>query len=119
MISFRKVLFALVAKAKHSLTPTKASSSSSHVNFRYLSTPEKIERLHQLSKKEGFRIGYELKLDKALEERNTSLDDDMSHDLQKVMEEEDHNIKFPEDSFQASSKSVVFDCLAIRQAISS
>ena len=99
-------MFALVSKAKtkHSVEP---SSSSSHVNYRYLSTPEKVERLRQLRRKnrelQDKIHRLQVKLDKALEKKSVSLDDDISQDFQNVMEEEDNNIstKFSEDSFQA------------------
>ena len=90
----------------------KAPSSSlrtqvaSHTNYRFLSTPEKIERLKQLhhqnriSTKRQARL--EVKLKEAIHQQGVMLDDDMTTDLCSVMKEEQQHVEkeFPEGSFQ-------------------
>ena len=107
-IQCRKSLFAMVAKNRLSvLAPTEATSSSRHVNYRFLSTPEKVKRLRGLSRKTRIhreKVRWlELKLDKVLAISIVSLDKEMSQDIQKIMDEEESSIhaKLPEDSFQA------------------
>ena len=76
-------------------------------NYRYLSTPEKVDRCKGLSKRNReLKVKIKClqsKLDKTMEVGSTGLDDETSGDLEKIMEEEDETIssKFPEDSFQA------------------
>ena len=100
-------MFALVAKTRHSPTLAEVINCSSRVNYRCLSTPEKVKRLRGLSQKnrelQKKVQRLQLKFDKLLETSSISLDDETSQDFEKIMEEEDHNIntQLPEDSFQA------------------
>ncbi len=100
-------MFALVAKAKHVLSPAETTSTSSHVNYRYLSTPQKVQRLRQLSQKnrqlrEKIRR-LQRKLDKVYETSSVLLDDETSQDLQDIMDQQDSSVqaKYQEDSFEA------------------
>ena len=101
---FRKLLFALVSKTKKPLEVTPISTSS-HVNYRYLTTPEKLQRMRGLRQVNKQLIERNrrltLKLDMAMETSSTHLDDETSEDLQKIMQEKDGNVssKFNEDSF--------------------
>ena len=94
----------MVTKAKQQARiPTEVSS---RVNYRYLSTPEKVQRLHGLRKKNN-QLQHKIrrlqsKLDAMIEVNSTVLDDELSQDVKLVMEENDEMIrdKFPVDSFQ-------------------
>lgn len=78
--------------AGHCSSTDDRTSISSHTNYRYLSTPEKHERMKLLHREN--RAGRERvkrlkeKLSKAIEEQGVNLEADMMEDLQVIMEEE-------------------------------
>ena len=75
---------------------TEKTASSSHANYRYLSTPEKHERmknLHQESRVVRKRLlRLDEKLKKAIENKGVSLDTGLNEDLCLVMEEEEDRV---------------------------
>lgn len=98
----------MIAKAKNTGSPTAEQvGTASHVNFRYLSTPQKMQRLKNLSqdrrnlKQKIWKL--QSKLNKAYETSSVELDSETSQDLQAVMDEQDASVqgKFPDDSFEA------------------
>ena len=96
----------------HSLATREKRQSSNQAapnrrsNYRYLSSPEKIQRLHQLRKNElamKKKIDrLKAKLSKILEDESVVLDDDTSLDLRQIMEEEEPAVLdgSPKNSFQ-------------------
>lgn len=85
---------------------TDVTSASSHTNYRFLSTPEKVSRMHSLRKRNKALMAkvtrMKARLESLIKEKGVILDDSTSEDMQVIMEEEDKTItdKYPEDSFQ-------------------
>ncbi len=83
-------------------TVSKRTDPRSHTNFRYLTSPEKIDRLHglhhqhRLSQKKLARL--QAKIEEVVQRQAISVDDTTTDDLRKVMEEEEEQMmkKFPE-----------------------
>ena len=81
-------------------------SPDSHVNYHFLSTPEKVDwlqRLHTLqreTKQQLVRLKW--KLAQAIEQRGLIMDETTHHDLQHIVNENTSSIAeaFPENSFQ-------------------
>jgi len=67
-----------------------ATDTSSHVNFRYLATPEKIQRLtnlhKQLRNKDRHLAHLKSKLDKMIEDNGVKVDREMHNDLLAIMD---------------------------------
>lgn len=80
---------------------------SSHTNYRYLSTPEKIERLrglHQESRSAQKKLHrIQVKVAEYIESRGVTLDAETTVDIQQIMQEHEHHIirQFPPGSFQS------------------
>ena len=76
-----------------SVVQAKRVAISSHTNYRYLSTPEKHQRMKSLHHENRLaRLRLErlrAKLEEAIESKGVSMDDDITDDLHKVMEEEE------------------------------
>ena len=75
------------------------------VNYRFLSTPEKIDhlqRLHSLQRCMKPQLArLERKLGQVIEEKEVVADDNIHHDLQEIMEENTPRITaFPKNSFE-------------------
>ena len=103
---YRSSLFARASREKSRLaTPSPCTSKSSHVNYRFLSLPEKVERLRQL-RTENLALkrkisNMESKISDIISEEGIELDDETTLDLQQIMTEQESNInKLPEDSFR-------------------
>ena len=85
---------------------SSASSLSSHINYRYLSSSEKDTRLGLLRQEnrilESKVKRLTAKLDSILQTDGIDLDDETSSDFISIMEEEDAGVEsaFPPDSFQ-------------------
>jgi len=85
---------------------SERTAPSSHTNYRYLSTPEKVDRLHQLhtSCRSTQKRLHRLKTQVAdlIARQSVSVDADIAADLSVIMAEEEESIvsKYPEDSFQ-------------------
>ena len=98
----RSTLHALASRESRRTKPDR----SSHTNYRYLSTPEKIDRLHDLRHEN--RIGQrkldrlQAKLASLTASHGVSMDENTSSDLHKIMEEEEEQVlgRFPRGSFQ-------------------
>ena len=103
---YRSSLFARASREKSRLTtPSPCTSKSSHVNYRFLSSPEKVERLRQLRTENlamKRKIGnLEARINDIICNEGIELDDDTTSDLHQIMMENDSTIsKLPEDSFQ-------------------
>ena len=100
-------------KGLHSLLIRNESGSDidrcaphSHVNYRFLSTPEKVDRLqrlHTLQRHTKLRLErLEQKLARCIEERGVVVDDSTHCDLQVIMKENSSSVAetFPENSFE-------------------
>ena len=91
---------------RHSTSSSVCIMSDSHVNFRYLSSPQKQARLRNLSykKKELQAKVNKLrnKLTSLVETDGITLDEVMSSDFHQIIREEDQKVKelFPVDSFK-------------------
>ena len=99
---YRSTLHALCSRESRRTKPDR----SSHANYRYLSTPEKIDRLYDL--RHESRIAQKkmdrlrAKLAAITDSHGVSLDDTTSSDLYQIMEEEEQQVahRFPQGSFQ-------------------
>ena len=105
---YRRTLHAMVSRQSQSQHKSISNATlSSHTNYRYLSTPEKIERLGSLhhenrsAQKKLQRL--RVKVAEMIASRGISLDAETTGDSQQIMEEEEHHVlrKFPPDSFQS------------------
>ena len=100
-------MHALASRESHrSATQPDRTDCSSHTNFRYLSTPEKIDRLKGL-RLESCKAQKKLdrlkaKLTEVTENQGISLDEQTTSDLHQIMvAEEQHVLKeYPRNSFQ-------------------
>ena len=85
---------------------TDGTDASSHTNYRFLSTPEKVSRMWDLRKHNKALTAQlkkiQVKLEASIEANGVILDDETCHDMKRIMEDEDQTIseKYPEDSFQ-------------------
>ena len=104
---YRKTLLAMLSRNQRlSDTAVSRTDASSHVNYRYLRTPEKIKCLqalhHQnrLNLKKLSRIQSKLKV--AIEQQSVVVDETISDHLTKIVAEEDEQMQqlYPEGSFQ-------------------
>ena len=90
--AYRKILNQMLARQK--LTPSKPHS---HTNVRYLSEAEKEHKIKDLQHMKRACDRKITRLHKKLEELTATsgvlVDDTLSSDLQKIMEEEDNHIK--------------------------
>ena len=106
--SYRANLRALSSRHKQQAlsTPTKRTSTSSHVNFRYLNTPEKAKRLANCSteakvaKKKVNRL--EQKLKELMEKDGVPLDDTLNQDFDSILSDSTNDVRnhFPPGTFQ-------------------
>ena len=103
---YRNSLFSRVSREKsRSSTLDPCTSKSSHVNYRFLSSPEKVVRMRQL-RTENLAMKWkianlEAKINDIICKEGIELDDETTSDLRQIMMEHDSTIsKFPEDSFQ-------------------
>ena len=75
---------------KHSDRIHDVCAASSHTNFRYLNTPEKVERLRSLSRlihvKEQQVADSKKKLNRMIEANGIRVDESMHNDLLTIME---------------------------------
>ena len=103
---YRSVLRAMYSRQKRHSPTSEKTDISSHANYRYLSTPEKNERMANLraevtqQKREIDRLRE--KVNKLTETSGVEVDKQMHGDLSSIMEEmtEDVRKKFPENSFE-------------------
>ena len=87
-------------------TPTKRTSTSSHVNFRYLNTPEKAKRFlncsteARVAKQKVKRL--EQKLKEVTEKDGVSLDGTFQHDFDSILSDSTDDIRkhYPLGTFQ-------------------
>ena len=102
-IFIRSNLHSLVSR-NNSLSDV--TNPSSHTNYRFLTTPEKVSRMQGLQKRNKSLMTQvkrlRTKIEAAIEADGVILDDQACHDLETIMENEDKTIdeKFQEDSFQ-------------------
>ena len=103
----RSTLHSYVARAKkQAQMPAIDHGTSSHTNYRFMTTPEKDARMHALQReKRALQLKVkrlEAKLAVAMEKTGITLDDEVSHDFEKIMADEDEGItkKYPTDSFE-------------------
>ena len=78
----------------------KCSNSSdphSHTNYRYLSTPkknERLRRLHHQHRLDQLKLSrMQAALERAVEQRGVTVDEDLHRDLQQIVEEKDRDIR--------------------------
>ena len=104
-VTYRRSL--AVMASRHSLQRSiQKTAPSSHTNYRYLSSPEKIDRLRQLHQcnrsvqKKLCRL--KARVAEMISTTNVQLDVETTSDLCAIMELEEESIlkKYPEDSFQ-------------------
>lgn len=101
---YRKILTSMLARRSKEKAMERTDTAS-HTNYRFLSTPEKAERLHQLQRKTKVckqKIQrMEVRLEKALERRGIQVDSAFHDDLCSTMEEKNVYVldKYPPNSF--------------------
>ena len=101
----RKGLHSLLSRIENGGN-TDRSAPNSQENYRFLSTPEKIDRLqhlHSLQRCMKLQLArLERKLGQVIEEKGVVADDNIHYDLQEIMEENTPRITeaFPENSFE-------------------
>lgn len=84
---------------------SERTTADSHTNYRFLRTPEKDERMHQLHRKAKIcqqRVNrLKVRLEAAVEQRGILVDSAFHHDLSSTMEENEAIIsaKYPPGSF--------------------
>ena len=87
-------------------TRPQRSSASSHVNYRYLATPEKIDRLRKLHHRHRLaqnKLSHlEIKLQEAIDQQAVTVDEETDSDIRAIMEEEKGQVlnNYAEGSFQ-------------------
>ena len=83
----------MVSRASHS-SVDRSASLSSHVNYRYMTTPEKHKRMTLLHKENRSiqlkAIKLKAKLSKVMNKVGVSLNSDLTNDLHEVMEITEH-----------------------------
>ena len=91
-VKYRKTLRTLSSRhTKESPPHTSADDCHSHVNYRYMCSPEKEQRLHKLHiqyrnvSKQLQRLRHKLTI--VIEEQGISVDESMHGDLRQIMEE--------------------------------
>ena len=92
-----------IDKLECSLSAVDRSAPDSHVNYRFLRTPEKIDRLKRIhSELRCTQLEKECDLAKAIEAEGIVVDTDTDADLHEIMTNNDAQIvkTYPEDSFQ-------------------
>ena len=99
---YRSTLHALASRENRRTKPDIAS----HTNYRYLSTPEKLDRLHDLRHKNRLAQmkveRLQAKITRITASIGVPLDDSTTSDLHQIMLEEEEQVaqKFPPGSFQ-------------------
>ena len=92
---YRHILLTMSRRASVGKS-TEKTATSSHTNYRYLSTPEKHKRmksLHRESRVVHMRLQrMEVRLRKAIEDKGVCLDTEVTDDLRHVMESEDDRV---------------------------
>ena len=77
-------------------TRPQRSSPSSHVNYRYLATPEKIDRLRKLHHRHRLaqnKLSHlEIKLQEAIDQQAVTVDEETDSDIRAIMEEEEGQV---------------------------
>lgn len=90
---YRTTLRSLSSKTNHGMEAesSTAGSTCSHVNFRYLTTTQKLTRMRSIKKKyvnTAKKLKYmKSKLKKIIDKQGVSLDETSHSDIKKVMEE--------------------------------
>lgn len=103
---YRSVLRAMQSRQKKCPPSSEKTMTSSHVNYRYLSTPEKIQRMANLRSKvvqQKRKIALlEEKVKNLTESSGVEVDKEMHDDLGNIMEEMTEKVesKFSENSFE-------------------
>ncbi len=102
-----KTLLTFQSKLLHqSSQTTDKTAPDSHVNFRYLSTPDKhdcLQRLHHLQRCTKLKVErIRQKLALAIKEGSVEVDETTHYDLQEIATSKTQEVTktFPEDSFQ-------------------
>ena len=103
---YRSVLRAMHSRQKKCSSSSEKTIVSSHVNYRYLSVPEKAQRMANLKAEVvQQRRKVELleeKVKKLTEKSGVEVDEQIHGDLSHIMEEMTHEVEkeFPENSFE-------------------
>ena len=104
---YRKVLRAHLSRQKNAVDNTVSRTDpTSHVNIRYLQTPEmetRIKLLHDTTRTLSKKIGrLEAKIDAAAEKAGVVVDEGMHRDITAIMKSESAKVasKYPANSFQ-------------------
>ena len=104
--SYRHILRSLAYRMEKTDRAVDRSAPQSHVNYRFLNTPDRLERLHRMhsvlrsTKLQKKRLKE--KLQEAIEKDGVIVDPATHDDLRNIMSTHEAEIstKYPEDSFQ-------------------
>ena len=103
---YRKTLFSLLTRHQRGQASHEdRTDPTSHVNYRFLSTPKKegrLQRLHQLRRFDQHKISrLRAALDHAIEKRGVVVDEDLHQDQKQIIQEKEENIleMYPPGSF--------------------
>ena len=103
--SHRKVLHVMLSR-QNKTPPQLKTAHDSHVNYRYLTTPEKDQRLRELhssqARTKARLTRLSLKLQEAVESTGVLVNDVVHDDLKQILNVNDSNVTetLPADSFQ-------------------
>ena len=91
--NYRRTLHAMLSRYQTTADSVGKIQTTSHTNYRYLSTPEKHQRmalLHKDSRAANMKIDrLKAKLSKVMEEKGVSLESTMTSDLSQIMANEE------------------------------
>jgi len=107
---YRKTLFSLLTRYQRGQAGhVDRTDPTSHVNYRFLSTPEKkgrLQRLHQLHRFDQQKISrLRAALDLAVEQRGVVVDEDLHQDLRQIVQEKE---KYVSETYPLGSFARVF-----------
>ena len=103
---YRKTLFSLLTRhQQRQSSPTDRTDPTSHVNYRFLTSPEKEERLqrfhhmHRIDQQKIARLQAALNV--AVKGRGVVVDEDLHQDLKRIIQENEKSISatYPSGSF--------------------
>ena len=102
---YRKTLTSMLAR-KENTTTTDRTAPDSHVNYRYLTSPEKkerMQRLHTLQRQTKQQLdSMKARISQSVEVSGVTVDEDMHSHLLSIAEENAQNVvaSCPKDSFR-------------------
>lgn len=118
----RKTLNSMLFQHRKRETGANKGSPSNHTNYRYLNTPEKVQRLQRLhhsarmSRKQADRL--KTRLAEVIEQRSSIVNDELHSDLTQIMQENSEKVldAYPPDSFARIFWEQQFQAISLKDA---